>query len=156
MKKWSFAVLVVVGATIIGPLAANGNVAVHEQGTAKVDAATSQAQHEFHHTLTSGGNNANCFTVPAGKLVVIQEVSGLLDVDHGANGIWKLSNLTAHEFFFGADGRISTSDGDELAFSEPTTIYFAAGELPVCGDVFAPTGGRPWEISVSGYMVDAA
>jgi hypothetical protein len=118
MKKWSFVVLLVVGstllgatvlrepiasaaqnvgATIIGPLDAGGNVAVHEQGTASVNvtnptvpvheqatAAVRSANDEvsLRQSLSTvpppsdGPCNGPSYTVPSGKELVIEYVSG--------------------------------------------------------------------------------
>jgi hypothetical protein len=96
MKKWSFVALLVVGATIlgstilrepiasaaqsvsatiVGPLDANGNVAVHEQGTASVHVDNTKlpsAAPATQHLLVdlSGGGSETFGPVDASLIVV--------------------------------------------------------------------------------------
>jgi hypothetical protein len=134
MKKWSFLALLLIGATIlgstvlrepiasaaqsvdaniIGPLDGQGNVKVHEQGTANVAVNGSVAvrpaipANEFNNSDT--GNTDLCPNLPAGTR-------------------WYLSSLSAtntsgfagavHVFLQGADG---TANGPVIAVEPATT-----------------------------------
>src|SRR5262245_50466918 len=130
MKRWAFVLLVVVGATIlgatvlrepiasaaqnvgatiIGPLDASGNVAVHEQGTANVNVTNATVPvHEQGTTAVRSANdeitlrqslstmpppsdgpcNGPSYTVPAGKELVVEYVSGeAIDVSETTTGV---------------------------------------------------------------------
>src|SRR5947207_14881743 len=102
MKKWTFVALLVLGATvlgatvlrapmadaaqsvsatIIGPLDANGNVKVHEQGTAAVSVVNAsipvqQAGDPIVIPLNTTVDKT--YTVPAGKRLVVQYVQGVV------------------------------------------------------------------------------
>jgi hypothetical protein len=97
MRKWTFVVLLLVGATIlggtvfrepialaaqsvdatiIGPLDGNGNVKVHEQGTA----AVRLAEQEVSLTKVADNQQINScqtdvYTVPAGERLIIDYMS---------------------------------------------------------------------------------
>jgi len=139
-------------------LDANGNIKVHEQGTATVDAATGPAQQAMQKRLFPTVSELACFTVPSGRRVVIEEVSGLGELSTGQNSAWGMfatvGGLQA-KYSFGADGRTPTTNPDRefIVFSEPTTIY-ADGGTQVCGDVI-PVGSQPFdsEMDISGYTV---
>jgi hypothetical protein len=134
----------------------SGNIKVHEQGTAQVDASSTPAREAVEQELaihTSG----ECFTVPAGKRLVIQEVSGEALVHTGESSAWVIQvafggSPNVH-FFVAPDTRLPAqiTGYDSLVFSEPTTIY-ADGGANVCaldynGNQVVAT------VAISGYTV---
>jgi hypothetical protein len=134
----------------------SGNIKVHEQGTAQVDASSTPAREAVErelaiHTL------GECFTVPAGKRLVIQEVSGQALVHTGDSSAWVIQvafggSPNVH-FLIAPDTRLPAPNTgyDTLVFSEPTTIY-ADGGASVCaldynGNQVVAT------VAISGYTV---
>jgi hypothetical protein len=142
MKKWPFVALLLAGATIlgttvlrepiasaaqhvsatiVGPLDANGNVKVHEQGTANVNVTGSPTVHAaqqgawnvgltgtptvtvatpdliqrlgFIH-IDAGDDTglASLFTVPAGKRLIIVYVNAEVDTAPGAHVLLRLDS----------------------------------------------------------------
>jgi hypothetical protein len=134
----------------------NGNVKVREQGTVRVDAASTPARDAFErelviHTLDE------CFTVPTRVRLVIQEVSGTALVDTGESSGWVIqvafgSNPNVH-FYFTPDTRLPGEGPgfEQLLFSEPTTIYADGGStfcaLDYNGDQVTST------VAIAGYTV---
>ncbi len=135
---------------------AAGAIKVHEQGTAQVDASSTPAREAVErelaiHTL------GECFTVPAGKRLVIQEVSGQALVHTGDSSAWVIQvafggSPNVH-FLIAPDTRLPAPNTgyDTLLFSEPTTIY-ADGGANVCaldynGNQVVAT------VAISGYTV---
>jgi hypothetical protein len=115
--------------TIIGPLDANGNVAVHEQGTANVNVANS--------TLPVAG------TVNVGNLPAVQQVAGTVGIASSANGVQETNSVALRPF--SRQGFSPFGAGNPGAFNAEVDLYTVpAGERVVItyagAKVSVPTG----------------
>jgi hypothetical protein len=196
MKRLRFVTLLLVGATIlgatvlrepialaaqmldvniVGPLDADGNVKVHEQGTPTVNAAQvgtwqvraadNPAFQPFHARVSategpSGGCNG--FDVPAGKRLVLEFVSAGVNAEQGEHAIADFrvekngSDVQTYEVpltdqaFWGGFERLVGSE-EVRVYAGPTTREDAF-EVHGC---FASTGvGATLTMNFSGYLVD--
>lgn len=149
-----------VDATIIGPLD-NGNVKVHEQGTAQVQ----EKREPFQHTVLTdnwGGNTFRNFTVeiPAGKMLIVQTVSVSAVVEAGqevkANvTVQGIGGLSSHPIPLAKEG---TFDGGDLYVGTESITAYAKGSFGLLASVVrdsASGAGGQVRFSVSGYLVDA-
>jgi hypothetical protein len=149
-----------VDANIIGPLD-NGNVRVHEEGTAQVQ----EKRDPFQRTVLTddwGGNTFRNFTVaiPTGKVLIVQTVSVSAVVEAGqavranvtAQGVGGLSN---HPIPLDREGSFS---GRDLYVGTESISAYATGSFGLLASVVrnsaSGSGGRV-QFSVSGYLVDA-
>jgi hypothetical protein len=166
----------IVDANIIGPLDADGNIKVHEQGTPTVNAAQvgtwqvraadNPAFQPFHASVSategpSGGCNG--FAVPVGKRLVLEFVSASVNAEQGEQAIADFrvdkngSTVQTYEVplrdqaFWGGFERLVGSE-DVLVYAGPTTARGDAFEVHGC---FASTGvGATLRMDFSGYLVD--
>jgi len=193
MKSWAFAVLVAVGATIlggtllrepiayaaqnvgatiVGPLDGDGNVQVHEQGTANVNVtngavpvheqgttAVRSANEEItlqglaHEDGPSCGNDI--YTVPAGKELVIEYASAFT-----FDAFETATHASGHLEVFRSSGSSDLSllfqkvSGSNWAASEAIHYALKAGEsLAFSGEVINPAHpGCNMEVDVGGYL----
>jgi hypothetical protein len=199
MKKWSFVALLVVGATIlgatvlrepiaraaqtvdaniIGPLDGNGNVKVHEQGTASVNAAqtgTWSTRDRDNPALQPYAKLVQVpdipngeytrwveIQVPRGKRLVIEDVSALAQGPAGQAFEISISLVTNGEnilrTFTGSDNSPSTV-GDNYTIGSATRLYIDPGSTFIVqflrdshqhDGVFHIAFG-----TLSGYLIDA-
>jgi hypothetical protein len=175
MRKWQFVLLLVVGAallgstvfrepiaraaqsvsaTIAGPLDDQGNVKVHEQGTAPVRSANNEVV--VSHTLQGEpGPFGNCddnepiYTVPAGKTLVVEYIGSEAageDAVAAAGSVFGSNDegvlpLT-YEKAFG--GRFSASDAVHFDFAAGTVLRIGASLSQALGCTFT--------IAIGGYL----
>jgi hypothetical protein len=129
-----------VSAEITSPLDQQGNVKVHEQGTASVSVrnpSLSVQQAGEPVTLRLGIAGANAYTVPAGKRLLITFVNAL--VTHGGG---LLLSVGPHTYVFGLDA-------NRDVVSDAVTIFAGSGaSVSATGDLNA-------DGLVSGYLLDA-
>jgi hypothetical protein len=134
----------------------NGNIKVREQGTVQVDASSIPAREAFERELVIHTLN-ECFTVPTGRRLVIQEVTGTALVHTGDSSAWVIqvgfeSSPNVH-FYFTPDTRLPAEGPgfEQLLFSEPTTIYADGGStfcaLDYNGNQVTST------VAIAGYTV---
>jgi hypothetical protein len=154
-----------VDATIIGPLDGNGNVRVHEQGTANVRVTDNPARSPFVtvRPLSLADGDASAFgpvaTVPLGKRLVIDYISGRMNVPTGQTGAFELTAQDGQTglYFFPATF-VGTSGGfNSLYMSETTQIYADSGQRVEAGcRRFGPSlaGSGSCQLTVSGHFVD--
>jgi hypothetical protein len=146
-----------VSATIVSPLDAQGNVKVHEQGTANVNVTnTSVPVHEqgIASVLQAGTqttvhfSNLSLYTVPAGKRLVIVYVSGyadtsgymVLSVQGGGAGVANFILPTqdaSNEFV------------NRWVMSYQVTIFAGPGAQ------LEASAGTDAQITATGYLLDA-
>jgi hypothetical protein len=190
MKKWSFVALLLVGATflgatvlrepiasaaqsvsatIVGPLDGNGNVKVHEQGTASVTSLDDPGRRAFAFFKndsfgSSEDSHLVSFTVPAGKRLVIPSISINAGLDSGTgqklvstavqaqvNG--QLEDYIMAPTFTGT----STSGRDLYTVSQQTTVYADGGtDVKLFGVRNTFSGGAILNVSVQGYLIDCS
>jgi hypothetical protein len=115
MRKWSVVALLVagatilgatvlrepiasaaqnVGATIIGPLDANGNVAVHEQGTVPVRSANDEVS--IARSYDNCRPQSNLYTVPPAHTLVIEYMSATIGAYGAANAAGILTEFSTN------------------------------------------------------------
>jgi hypothetical protein len=104
------------------------------------------------------------FQVPAGKRLVIQEVTGIMDADGGDfqenSGIFRLTVGTQRPQFFASDGSAHSTEAGtnttEYYLTEQTTIYADPG-VTVAAYFFLRNVAKAHifgEMTVIGYLVD--
>src|SRR5262245_35221586 len=148
MKRWAFVLLVVVGATIlgatvlrepiasaaqnvgatiIGPLDASGNLAVHEQGTANVNVTNSNLSIAPPAPVTAGGGGTTtCPVCVAGHFRDIQTATALaIKMDTNVESVALELDEPNHDpvvsaFFVGP----RDSGNDTVELSLPRAIRF--------------------------------
>jgi hypothetical protein len=187
MKKWHAVALILVGAavlgstvfrepiataaqsvsaTIAGPLDSEGNVKVHEQGTALVRDADNPASHPFQaqgNAELADGVNSELFElaqVPAGKRLVIEYVSATSVVPAGQRIVDFLVIVRQGNVGMGHAVPIqfqgSAGVTDWLAAGEPTRLYADAGTTVRAFLLRTDTSGQAnVMVRISGYLVDA-
>jgi 5-enolpyruvylshikimate-3-phosphate synthase len=178
MKKWTFVALLVVGATvlgatvlrepiasaaqstaatIVGPLDANGNVKVHEQGVVRDD----HVDITFHGQSNSGSTtncaNESVYTVPAGKQLVAEFVAFDSATASAATNAVQASLYHA--------GQVGTTDFVSLALTEGTAgrwvgaqtihIVFASGANVAFNTQPDTAAACNAAITVGGYLEPA-
>jgi hypothetical protein len=163
-----------ISATIVGPLDANGNVKVHEQGTATVSVsngatapvpvfdvagATRQPFQVSGTTTAVDGSteNSTCTQVPAGKRLVIQYIDGAgflttqlwaADISTTVGG-----TVARHQLLFQTSqtANYPLINSDVALYADPGTSWCVRVYRGFSGSTTG-TIGLDW--SVSGYYVD--
>ena len=182
-----------VDATIIGPLDSNGNVKVHEQGTANVNVTnTLLPVHEQgtaavreQGTVTvrvadapgeqpfAGGHSeavvtiadgsffgSDAFTVPSGKRLVIQSVSGFTALPLGQVpqliALRTSSGGVAGRHDLNAEKRATYSGLDWWVFSQQVSMYADGGSIVSFVVNRFPDNSGPGEFTwwVTGYLIN--
>jgi hypothetical protein len=143
-----------VSATIIGPLDAQGNVKVHEQGTAAVRSANDEVA-VFHNLQGEPNDFGNCqdnepiYTVPAGKTLVVEYISSRADGEDAVAAAGAVSGS-------GDEGVLpltyEKAFGGEFSASDSVHYAFAAGTVLRMGGALAQALGCTFTISVGGYL----
>jgi len=192
MRKWSFVALVILGATvlgatvlrepiawaaqtvdakIIGPLDGNGNVAVHEQGTANVSVTNGRlavrvvgeepVQLPLEFRFIGGTASAVNYTVPAGKrlridFVTLSDLDRVVDVADFSVNVTQGGHFSRHWLTTsrqGANGDVA-SEQVEIYADPGTTVGFLVRLSGPLG------GGDPVEEfmdgSFSGVLTDSS
>lgn len=139
-----------VDARIVGPLDAQGNVKVHEQGTA----AIRSADHEVSITRRYQSSGQLCdgtfYTVPAGQDLVVEYISagGFVHGPDGSaeGGFSSGIGATVMPLVFetqGVTGITAASEAIHYVISSGTTLQFAA---------LIDSGGCLFDASMGGYL----
>jgi hypothetical protein len=176
MKKWLFVALLVVGATvlgatvlkepianaaqivdanIIGPLDGQGNVKVHEQGTANVNVTNAGVSVQpAGEPIVTTLEEFDTYTVPAGRRLVIQYISGTIENPAGADPIVNWLHLStqqprqvSRDYFF--VGEPFTTNPNIFTVSQQVTMYVGPGGSVTLG------GGATPRVHLNGYLLDA-
>jgi hypothetical protein len=144
-----------VDSTIVGPLDGQGNVKVHEQGTANVSITNSTVPVQrggeavtIHLCLPNCGE---FFTIPSGKQLVIEYVNGRL-FEGGAGMIREFDLLTlgANTPPFRFVGQTVANAGWSVV-SERVVITFAGGQVQLRYPIDFQQGGI--DVLLSGYLI---
>jgi hypothetical protein len=176
MKKWQFVVLLLAGATVLGatvlrdPIAhaaspftnviigntADNPVPVAVTNTVKTSAADNPA---LQPVVIRGFPGATIYTVPAGKELVIDQLSiSLLVPDPntkvGSGTLQILSGSGAGSLIvFEVDVLLASVGFSDLVGSEHTQFYASAGQALLC-EAGAVGGGGVGVCDVAGHLVD--
>jgi len=153
----------------------NGNIKVHEQGTPTVAISpTANTVEPDEHLNTpfvvyrglsvtsfSGGNETTTFTVPAGKVFVLQHVTAVASastgVDVGLSGTFRLPDNTppdgrdSADYGFDLVKRDTASGSSVWAHSQDDTIPIYAGQNTI---FFGASGEANATVVFSGYLAD--
>jgi hypothetical protein len=133
-----------IGATIVGPLDAQGNVKTHEQGIASVDVTNASVPvQQAGEPITLDLGFSDQYTVPSNKRLVIQFVDALSDRGGGL-----LVHVGRHFYSFGLDI-------DKDVVSETVTIFAQPEDVVSAQTVPANAGDSPGGATLTGYLVDA-
>ena len=148
-----------VNATIVGPLDANGNLKVREQGTMSVNVSNATVPVEQAGTPLvldfPAQQEGGVFVVPNNKRLVIQYVNAKWDITAATccgaeDGVLNLivDGPMYSTYLFVGDK--STDQFGDLfrVVSEPVTIYASGGSLVYRGNEEA-------DVQISGYLLDA-
>jgi len=181
MKKWSFIALLLVGstilgatvlrepiasaaqsvsATIVGPLDAQGNVAVHEQGTAAMRAANDEVGVSQRLSGSVGPPgvceaSGNLYTVPAGHELVALFVSARAIGPGGTStsGQVDTGGVTVELPLPFSPEALVVNDVEESAASEAVHYVFPGGTtLEFSGVVDGGAVACTFNVSVGGYL----
>jgi hypothetical protein len=140
----------VLDARVIGPLDSEGNISIHEQGTAAVDVTNSSiAVRPVGEPITVklssfGGTGPSTYVVPANKRLLIRYVNGLIDADLDTFLKLHVTGLPpTHDFAFAG-----LATGGVQVVSEPVTISAGAGQHVLLGVIDSA-------VELSGYLLDA-
>jgi hypothetical protein len=141
----------ILDAKVVAPLDGDGNIRVHEQGTAAVDVANpSIAVRPEGEPITvklstfGGGGGTPTYVVPADKRLLIRYVNGLIDAN--LDDFLRLhvtGTPPTHDYAFAG-----FAAGGVLVISEPVTISAIGGQHVVLGIIDA-------KVELSGYLLDA-
>ena len=153
----------------------NGDIKVHEQGTPTVAISpTGNTVEPDQHLSTpfvvyrglsvsslSGGNDTTTFTVPAGKVFVLQHVTAFASastgVDVGLSGTFRLPDNTPPDSRDNADytfdlvKRNTASGSNAWGYNQNDAIAIYAGESTIA---FGATGDARATFVFSGYLAD--
>ena len=147
-----------VNATIVGPLDANGNVKVHEQGTAAVRAANEEVS--FSTNVLDDGQGLcakSLYTVPAGKQLVVEWIGAIEQSQiPGATGAHAniVGALHVLPFVF-QEQHFNSGLGVKTDFVASQAVHFvfpAGASLDFQGLTAATPPGCNFYVSVGGYL----
>jgi hypothetical protein len=167
MKKWSFVALLLIGATllgatvlreplasaaqtvsatIVGPLDGQGNVAVHEQGTADVNVTNSSLSVAPAAPISGGGDFPLCKVGPGDTFPFAAETASALSIGMtgGVNFVRFLYQGDTVATFMGP-GSGHGSSAVNIALARPITFdrLSMAGESSSDEACFGWTGNQP-------------
>ena len=133
-------------------------VPVQVQGTVAVSSADNPAQPVRADLFQEDDS----YTVPAGKRLVIQEVTGRGDIFEGdyssRSGVFRLdisrgNVLVGRPLFFASDG-VAFAGGTDWYMTEQATVYAEAGET-ITHAFFVPGVANEFgEMTIIGYLID--
>jgi len=152
----------------------NGNIKVHEQGTPTVaiSPTANTVQTDLHlntpfvvergfDVSSSGGDDTTAFTVPAGKVFVLQHVTAIASADPGVNvglaGMFRLPDNTPPDsrgnanYPFNLVKRDTASGSNVWSYSQNDAIAIYAGANTI---TFGATGDARATVVFSGYLAD--
>jgi len=153
----------------------NGDIKVHEQGTPTVAISPTANTVEFDQHLNtpfvvyrglsvtsfSGGNDTTTFTVPAGKVFVLQHVTAVASastgIDVGLSGNFRLPDNTPPDSRDNADygfdlvKRNTASGSNVWGYSQNDSIAIYAGQSTI---FFGATGEANATVVFSGYLAE--
>jgi hypothetical protein len=151
---------------------ANGNLKVHEQGTATVNVVDNHEpwQHAFSVNVADGSNSGEDFyTVPAGKRLVVQYVGVQADVPPNEGVLIQFSATGELGTFGGvpivSGGVAKTTVGDfvrwagggpVLSYSGPGQQFAISIERESSVSTAAPSGEAEMTFVASGYLVPSS
>jgi hypothetical protein len=148
-----------VDSNIVGPLDGNGNIKVHEQGTALVHERGTAAVDVINSSIPiqqagtpvairlTWPDGDRDYTVPMGKRLVIDYVNGFSDVTPTAVLVLSGGGAVLQVFRFLGATAFTNPSGEVLrVISEPVLIQAGPGQRLHIGD---------GDLELSGYIVDA-